>query len=53
MLDTTKYILKPKSFMIWIVLFILIIWTYAYYSLTGFEEILSEPRAFVMEHGKC
>ncbi|XP_016658178.1 uncharacterized protein LOC100166395 isoform X1 [Acyrthosiphon pisum] len=51
MLDTIKHILKPKIFMLWIVLFTLIVWTYSYYSLTAFEVIFSEPRPLFLDHG--
>ncbi|XP_025191967.1 uncharacterized protein LOC112592180 [Melanaphis sacchari] len=50
MLNTIKHILKPKTFMLWILLFVVIIWTYTYNSLTTFDLILSEPRTSILDY---
>ncbi|XP_029343943.1 uncharacterized protein LOC103308741 isoform X1 [Acyrthosiphon pisum] len=53
MLDTTKHIfLKPNIFMLWMVFFTLLYWTYSYYSLTAFEVPLFEPRSLILDHDK-
>lgn len=44
MLNTITNILNPKTFMLWILLFVVIIWTYTYNSLTTYEVIVSEAR---------
>ncbi|CAI6358843.1 unnamed protein product [Macrosiphum euphorbiae] len=51
MLNTSKQIfLKPKIFMLWMVFFTSIYWTYSYYSLAAFEVPLSEPRSLILDH---
>jgi hypothetical protein len=51
MINMFKHILKPKSLVLWIVLFTLIIWTYTFYSLTAFTDVLNEHHSSIL--GKC
>ncbi|XP_025414661.1 uncharacterized protein LOC112686533 isoform X2 [Sipha flava] len=48
MINMFKHILKPKSLVLWIVLFTLIIWTYTFYSLTAFTDVLNEHHSSIL-----